>query len=263
MSMPAAAAASPGASAKRPSVKAGIANDRAALGLSTLKPSEMIAGLDKVAERAEKIEAREEAKRKAGGKLNANIALHTDDTGRRMSRMVYLTIFVVLVSIVGLGAALFYFANREIKDPRKMRAETQETLTKLKALSLRISPFEDGDTITPEKVKEAFLKVIDADLKVLNEEIEKDKKRREKTDKFRTPDRVMSADLANLTRLRTLTNGWGAPLIITMSDADTISVAANLPPDAGVEPIEPVPIRVRAAKPAAPEKAPAEKASPK
>jgi len=248
-------------SGRKPVVK-NIATDRAALGLSAMKPSEMIAGLDKVAERAEKIEAREEAKRRAGGKLNANEALLNDDTGKKMSHMVYASIFIVIAGIAALGIFLFYMANREIKDPRKLRAQTQETLTKLVALASRIKPFEEGDSITSDKVKSAFIQIVDGDLKIINEEIAKDKVRRANGDKFRTPDRIMSADFAAISRLHKMQDGWGKPLEFSMADADTIKVTAAPIKEPGIEPLEPVTIRVRSGKPAQPEKAtPPEKAS--
>jgi hypothetical protein len=225
--------------------------DRAALGLSALKPSEMIEGLDRVAERAAKLEEREEAKRKAGGRMS-DAAVLTDDTGRRWKRNVNLAIISTLLIGGLVGGAMFWWSNRQTEDPRKLRAETQETLTKFMAMGNRLKGFEDGDSITPEKARDAFLKLIESDLKTLNDEMARDKERKSKDGKFRTPDRMMTSDLASLTKLQTLKDAWGHPLDFSMADADTVKVSSKGAPN--VEALEPVTVRLRAASKPAPEK---------
>lgn len=225
------------------------------MGLSSLKPSEMIAGLDKVAERAAKLEERESAKRKAGGKMS-DAAVLTDDTGRRWKRNVNLAILGTLLLAGLIGGAMFWWSNRQTVDPRKLRAETQETLNKFVAMGSRLKGFEEGETITPEKAKDAFLKLVELDLKTLNEEIARDRERKKKDGQFRPPDRMMSSDLNSLTRLQSMKDGWGQPLVFSMADADTVKITAPGKVSPGVEPLEPVNIRLRSAgKPApAPEK---------
>lgn len=224
--------------------------DREKLGLSALKPSEMIQGLDKVAERAAKLEEREEAKRKLGGRMS-DAAVLTDGTGRRWKRNVNLAIVGTILLGGAIATAMFWWSNRQPVNQRELRAQTQETLTKFVAMGNRLKGFEEGDSITADKARDAFLTLIESDLKTLNEEIARDKERKKKDGQFRTPDKMMSSDLNSLTKLQTMKDAWGQPLIFSMADSDSVKISAT--GKAGVEQLEPVTVRLRAAsKPPAP-----------
>jgi len=212
----------------------------------------MIQGLDKVAERAAKLEEREEAKRKAGGRMS-DAATLTDDTGRRWKRNVNLAIIGTILIGGSFAAVMFWWSNRQTVNPRELRAQTQETLSKFVAMGNRLKGFEEGDSITPEKARDAFLKLVESDLKTLNDEITRDKERKKKDGQFRTPDKMMTSDLNSLTKMQTMKDAWGQPLVFAMADADTVKISAVGKP--GVEQLEPVTVRLRAAgKPPAPEK---------
>ena len=211
----------------------------------------MIEGLDKVAERAAKLEEREEAKRKAGGRMS-DAATLTDGTGRRWKRNVNLAIAGTILIGGLIGGAMFWWSNRQTVNPRELRAQTQLTLTKFAAMGSRLKGFEDGDSITPDKARDAFLKLVESDLKTLNDEIARDKERKKKDGQFRPPDRMMSSDLSSLTILQSMKDAWGQPLIFSMADPDTVKISSNGKP--GVEQPEPVTVRLRAAGKPAPEK---------
>jgi hypothetical protein len=248
-----------GASGRRPAAGSGrgnIADNRAALGLTALKPSEMIKGLDEAAKRAEKLEEREEAKRRAGGKANLNDALKVDDTGRRWSRVVNLIIVGTILFLIAGGAFLVYSANKTVLDPRVGNAEARQTLSKLMGYANRIKKFSEDEAITADAAKQRIVTIIDDDLKLLNDQIDKDKERKAKGGaKYEAPRGMLTKDRDALAQLRKLTDPWDQPITFSMADADNLKISAVGMKAPGTEPPEPITVNVRAVKKAvAPEK---------
>jgi hypothetical protein len=184
----------------------------------------MVAGLDKAVERAEAIAAREEAKRRAGGKVNANVAVHVDDIGRRWARWVNIGIVAVVAILVIGGAWMVYSANRRPHGPRELNAMTREMLSELAARAERL---RGGDMqITADNIREQLRKQIDLDLRKTREQM-------------RGSDGVPAAVLAKerewLEQLVRLKDGWGKPFVFDVQDG-VLTIGAT----GGPAPPEPV-----------------------
>jgi hypothetical protein len=216
----------------------------------------MIKGLDEAAKRAEKLEEREEAKRRAGGKANLNDALKVDDTGRRWARVVNLIIVGSILFLMAAGGFMMYSANKTELDPRAGNAEARQLLSKLMSFGNRIKKFKEGETFTADEAKQRIVAIIDDDLKILNDQIDKDKERKAKGGaKYEAPRGMLTKDRDALAQLRKLKDPWDQPITFSMADADNLKVSAVGKKAAGTEPPEPVIINVRVAKkPVEPEK---------
>lgn len=217
----------------------GVQTDRAKLGLGA-KPSEMIAGLDAVAERYEKQEQREAAKAKSGGKMNQNEALLTDGTGRRWARNVMLgLIAIVVLGAVGFGAMMIS-ANFTALDPRKGNASTRRMMMELVGFAQRI-PAEDVDTLTRDRVVELLHEQVNEQYKQVEADIARDKERREREGKHRPPDTRLYNELENLKELRKFKDPWGQPFEFDVN-AGTLTIKGK--GSAKGDPIEPVSTRL-------------------
>lgn len=142
-----------------------IAANRRALGLSEVKLSDQIAGLDKAGERAEKLAQREEAKRKAGGKADVNRAVLTDGTGSRWKRMVLMGLGGTAALVLLVGGVMMWLSNRTAADPREQQRTTHERLMRYEKLyTPRMQAFEPDETVTAETFKERLLKFVQQEL---------------------------------------------------------------------------------------------------
>lgn len=193
---------------------------RAAVGISAMKPSEMIEGLDKVAERAEKQEQREAEKRKAGGMGAVNTALHVDETGKRWSRQIKIGIIAgVSVIVLALGI-MVYVANRKDTKPAEAREVSRQRLEALKIVASQLR-FTNDDDINVEKVKTKLHERIAAELAEVEARIKELKH-------GRRPVELSDVRLKEtLTELHELKDGWGEPLDITLPDADSVQIAVK------------------------------------
>lgn len=222
--------------------------DRAALGLSAARPSEMIQGLDEAAKRAEAQATREEAKRRSGGKMNLTEAIHVDDTGARWSRNVLLGLVgtVLFVALVVVG--LIYLANRTRINPRVASDDTRSVLHDLARRVELMPSFEESESVTAPQVKERLKKALEDDMNGLQEQRKRDQSARRLSD----PREV--ANRAFVEKLLKFQDGWGKPLVFDMEDKDTLVISSNSKYD-GQSP-DPVKVRIRGSAPPVEEKQP-------
>lgn len=221
--IPAAGGPPPASSARvpvsRPSSAASVRKqqtDREALGLSAARPSEMIAGLDEAAKRAEALAVREEAKRKSGGKMSANAALHVDDTGRKWSRWVQLGIAVLVLAGGAVGGWMFYSANRQKIGERAGLEITRADLNDMARSVESMEQFKEGESITVQGAKERLHKRLEADLETEKSKIARDKAA------GRNPDRRSVEQRERLERQLTFKDAWGKPLDFSVEGDDLI-----------------------------------------
>ena len=240
----------PGASGRIPaagssSSKSGrnVAADREALGLSSLKPSEMVAGLDQAAARAEKLHSREEQKRRGGNKMSANVALHVDETGKRWTRRIILGALGILLLGGLIVTALIYFSNRKEIPARVGNEEARRALGDLVIIVAKMKLFEEGETATVEEVKKRILAKTEEELKLLEEQIERDAENRRPRDVTAVKTRE------SLRKLREMKDAWGQPFEFTMIDEDTLQVKAKGRREEKADSLAPVKVRVRTVKP--------------
>jgi len=230
-----------------------VAADRQAFGLTAQKPSEMIAGLDEVARRAAALEAREEAKRKGGGKLSANVALQVDDLGNRWKRRVNIGIAVTIALVLGSLALMVYLTVHQKLDPREGNADAHRMLTGLAGLASRPDFFKEGEKITAQSAKERLKEELEAAYSKILDQIERDRiSRKEKGEKYREPDAGLAKDRDWYEKLRHLRDAWGQPFIFDV-EGDTLKISAVGKKTPKATPPEPVTINLRKAQPA-PEK---------
>ena len=210
--------------------KSNSSSDRIALGLTALKPSEMIAGLEEAAKRAENLELREAARRKSGGST-LNEAMHIDDTGRKWKRMVNLAIVAGVLLALGAGGVLMYMHSRKGNEtPRELLADTLAMLRDLGSHGAKMKLFKPGETVAVAQAKEHLLKSINNDLEDILAEINKGRgvdKTGKATNPFFMPDKKTVAVRDSLIRLKEFKDAWGAPFLFEMGDPDTLKITAT------------------------------------
>lgn len=237
----------PAQSARRPAVTV----DREALGLSSARPSEMVAGLNQVAKRAEALAIREESKRKSGGKMNANIALHVDDTGARWKRYVISGI----VGAVALGAlifgVMFWNANRSKVSDRAAYEETRGILNELGKQAELMKPFDESETITVQGVKERLKGELEAALKEVKDQLKRDNEAK------RNPDSRTVERRHFIEKLLAFQDGWRKPVVVSLAGRDEVEFGSTGKFDGA--PPEPVKARVRSGSATPLEDAPGKK----
>ena len=216
--------------------------DRQALGLSAMKPSQMVAGLDEVARRVEKIEAREESRRKSGGKMNTNIALHVDDTGRKWSRYVRTAIISGVAALVLAGLIMVYIANRKEMPIKEGNERTRRAVMDLEILARQMGPFDADETITPEKARARLLSTIEEEWKKLNDEIVAAMGK----NSLRPPSGHSLEMRESLLKLKEFKDAWGQPFEWKMLDNDTLEITAKGKPVRNADPVARVAFLVRA-----------------
>lgn len=203
---------------------ANVGADREALGLSSMKPSEMIAGLDAAVKRAEAQEQRENAKRKGGGKIDQNTALHVSDTGVRQTRMIVVGIVIFVLLMAGIFGAMFFYSNFKSIDPHKGNEATREWLGNLKYICEKMKRFADDDSITIEKAKERVIETIDARIKVLDDEIDLAKNNQ------RPPNLRSLEEKRDLVKVKEFKDPFGQPFEFKL-DGDKLQITARGKPE--------------------------------
>jgi len=245
------AAAAPG---KVPSGRRAPGKDREALGLSALKPSEIIEGLEEAAKRAEHSEAREEARRKSGGGMNLTTALHVDDTGKRWSRNVMLLIFGSVAAISALIGGMIYFGNRTVQDPRDLSLQSRNMLSSYVIYAQKIKAFKPDETITADAVKDRIKELLDGEIKSLTSEIDREIAKRkalyekDKNSAINGPKVTggLIKDRETRERLASFKDALRQPFVFTIPDGETLQMTAPTIPK--TEPIDPVTVRLKAKK---------------
>lgn len=207
-----------------------IAANRKALGLSDVKISDMVKGLDKAAERAEKQAQREEEKRRAGGKVAVNKAVLNDGTSSRWGLKVKLGIAGAVALAALVGGTLFFIANHKTVDPKIAQRETHDRLVRYEKLySPRMPPYSMEDAPTPEQFWERLSKFVEDDYQNELKTAEKEKEMR----------KVVSPDVhANIKRLegdRTMKDADGKNFSIEKGPEDTIAVKTTHGPEDSVQ----------------------------
>lgn len=195
------------------------------------------------------MEAREAAKRKAGGRISANVALHVDETGVRWKRMVNLGLAAAVVLALAVIAWMIRATMSEV-DPREGNAEAYKMAEQLAAYASRPGFFKEGDHPSAEKVRERLKEAIEAEYKKEVEEMERDKS---KKNKYATPDEFSVKERDWLGKLRLLQDAWGQPFAFEVS-GDTLKISVVGKKTRNATPPEPVTVRLHGA--AAAEKSP-------
>ncbi|MEI6235271.1 MAG: hypothetical protein WCT04_19605 [Planctomycetota bacterium] len=220
----------PGLSARRPAIQ--IQADREALGLSAARPSDMIAGLDEVAKRAEALAAREAAKRKSGGKLSLNEALHVDDTGRKWTRWVQLGIAAAILAACVAGGLMLYGANHKPTDNRVALASTNALMRDLEIAAQKMDRFAEGESITPQSVKSKISKYVKEQLEALEKTLDRDRAA------GRQPDKGLISKREEYKKLLTFNDGWGNPFELTITSNELGIRSTSKEKDVPAEPVK-------------------------
>jgi hypothetical protein len=214
--------------------------EREALGLSAAKPSEMVAGLDQIVARAEKMEAREQQKKKAGGNT-LNTALHVDDTGQRWKRQIILAIVAVILIGGFVFAFLIYRANKKELTPREGNEIARLSIEDLRTLAGKY-PFPENETVTLETAKAKLSKAIDEELTRINDLIAKE------TETTRPVDRRAVEMRDRLNALKEFKDPWGQPFEMELSPEGSLIVTVPGKPYADGSRMKPFEITLKAGK---------------
>lgn len=217
---------------RNPSAK--IQADREALGLSAARPSQVVSGLNEAVKRAEALANREEAKRKSGGKLNANVALHVDDTGKKWAFWVRMGIAATVLLACAAGGYMVWKSNRAEINPRVKVAATRDALNDLEIAAKNMDRFEGSDP-TAQAAKERLKMGLDKQLAAVEESVEKDRKM------GRNPDKALMNKREFLKNLMQFKDGWGKPFEFSVTAGE---LAIRSTSQAEGVPTEPVKIRI-------------------
>lgn len=207
-----------------------IAANRRALGLSEVKLSDQVLGLDKAAQRAEKLANREEEKRRGGGKEMVNRALLNDGTGSRWTRKVILGIACVVVMVALVGGGMLWFSNHKSADPKVALRETGDRLMRYQKLyTPRMPPFGIEDSVSAESFKERLIKFVESELSAEKKvaQIEQD------TRKSVSPD--VRANLKRLEGDLTFKDANGNDFTVTAGSDDSIVIKTSQGPEDSVQ----------------------------
>ena len=218
-----------------------LAARREALGLSSMKPSEMVAGLEAAAQRAEKAEQREQAKRKGGGH-NLNTALHVDDTGRRWSRIVILSLLGAVLLLGGGTALAIYISNHKSVPVERGNQETRAELRDLGMIAGQLKGFDPDEKLTVEKVRDQITASINAKIDEVRARI------KSQEDVHRPPSSQDIEEKDELNALLKYQDPWGQPFQFSLADDDKLTITAKGKPEFG-HPIDPVVLKLRRNKP--------------
>jgi hypothetical protein len=236
----------PGASGRHRLVGGAVEEDRKTLGLSDVRPSDAISGLDEVAKRAAKHEALDRIKERSG-QIIMNEAVHVDARGRRWQRRIWGGLIACVLLVVGTVGGLYYAAAHHKFNPRQAAGDTRGMLSRYQNAGQQIAPFAPGVTVTAEEFKsrlEAFLKQ-----QLAQEEgaAERQRKQRGRTDP------ATLQNIHRLERLITFEDGFGKPFILELKGADVVVIrSVGLPPTGDAEGCAEIHIRRGTAGPEAP-----------
>jgi hypothetical protein len=206
-----------GGSGRHRAVGGAVSEDRKTLGLSEMRPSEMVTGLEAVAKRAEKQEAIERVKQRSG-RIIMNEAIHTDEKGRRWARLVIIGIVVLVVLVVGTVGTLYYLATHKRLDPRVAAGVTGNYLTKIEEAAQQIKPFAPEAKVTGEEFKgrvKAYLEVL-----LAQEEQAAVDQRKQRGQ----PDNGTTKNIMNLRRLLAFQDGFGRDFVFEAKDSEAVVI---------------------------------------
>lgn len=205
----------PGASGRNRSVVgASVSADRQTLGLSDVRPSEAIKGLDRVAERYEKPKG---PKRKAG-EIDMNVAVSIDQKGKRWSRMVLLGVLGVIAVAALFGWVLVILGGDKPVDPKEAFRETHNQLLRIKRYAYDMDRFGAGENVSADLFKRKLLEYMKARQEKLEEVVELETK----AGGMAKPD--TRDELKYLKKDQDLKDAWGMDLYFETGDGENITV---------------------------------------
>ena len=207
-----------------------LAAQREALGLGVAKPSEMVAGLEAAANRAEKLDAREAAKRKGGG-TTLNVALHVDDTGKRWSRIV-LTSLVLTVLFVFLAGALMIFLSSRTKIPAEEGNSTTSNMLRDIALIGTNFKITRDEKVSVESARAHLTEAIQAELEKTKDQIKSDE------EVHHPPSATTIEWKHELEAMLNFQDAWSAPFQFAV-EGDKVTITAKGKTDAKGRAVEP------------------------
>ena len=180
----------------------------------------MVEGLDEVAEKAARVEARQSDKKKKAGKdIMMNEAIRVDDTGRRWSTAVQVGLTTAVLAVVIGGGLMFWWANRSPIIPAVAALETRERLNRYQAVSGRMKPYPADTKPTPQQFKEALIAQIQKDLEGYEKLREREKKNRAGS----SPETRQSIEFAK--QDINFKDAWGKDLVFK-ADGDNVLISS-------------------------------------
>jgi hypothetical protein len=206
-----------GGSGRHRAVGGAVSEDRKTLGLSEMRPSEMVTGLEAVAKRAEKQEAIERIKQRSG-RIIMNEAIHTDEKGRRWARLVIIGIVVLVLLVVGTVGTLYYLATHKRLDPRHAAGETRNYLTGLEEAAQQIKPFPPDTKVSAEEFKGRLKQYFEGLLAQEEQAAEEQKKKRGQTDVG------TNRNIGRLRRILAFQDGFGRDFVFEAKDPEAVVI---------------------------------------
>lgn len=205
----------PGASGRNRSVVgASVSADRQTLGLSDVRPSEAIKGLDRVADKYEKPKG---PKRKAG-EIDMNVAVSIDQKGKRWSRMVLLGVLGV-IAVTGLFVwVLVILGGDPPVDPKVAYKESHNQLLRIKRYAYDMDRFGPDENVSPDLFRRKLVEY----MKARQEKLEDVVKLETKAGGLAKPD--TRDELKNLKFDQLLKDAWEKDLLFETGSEDKIVV---------------------------------------
>ena len=211
------AGSAPTGGAGRRGVSEVIAKDRRNLGLSEIRPSDQVAGLEEVGRLEAKREAQERIKQRSG-QIIMNEAIHVDERGRRWQRLIRLGVAAVVLVIAGTVGLLYYRATFRHSDPRELAMETRNVINCYLSAAPQIPPFPADAKLTVEDLKSRLRGV-------LSDQLAKAERAAAAREKERgAVDRSLSKTIHALKQALTFRDGSGQPFVFEFKEGDVLAI---------------------------------------
>ena len=194
-----------------------IAKDRRNLGLSEIRPSDQVAGLEEVGKREAKREELERIKQRSG-QIIMNEAIHVDERGRRWQRLIRLGVAAVVLVIAGTVGLLFYRVTFQHTDPRELAMETRNVINCYLSAAPQIAPFPADAKLTVEDLKSRLRAVLSEQLA----KAEKDARGMEKG--HGATSRALAKTIHVLKQALTFRDGSGQPFVFEFKEDDVLAI---------------------------------------
>lgn len=208
----------PGASGRNRSVVgASVSADRQTLGLSDVRPSEAIKGLDRVAERYEKPKG---PKRKAG-EIDMNVAVSVDQKGKRWSRMVLMGFLGAIALAALTGWVLVMLGGQKPIDPKEAYRASHNQLLRIKRYAYDMDRFGSDENVSPDLFKRKLVEY----MKTRQEKLEEVVEMETRAGGMAKPD--TRDELRNLKADQDLKDAWGNDLLFETGDGENIVVRSS------------------------------------
>jgi hypothetical protein len=197
-----------------------VSQHRKDLGLSEMRPSEMVEGLEAVAKRSERQEQVERMKQRSG-RIVMNEAVHVDEKGRTWQRIVLFSIIGFVAAVAALIVFLTWLANSGGMSMQERAANTNAMLALYANLTLQLEPLPAGKSMSVEEFKQKLTVK-------MNEQLQHNMTAQQSAQPGRTMDsKAIKRAIRLLEMALKFEDGFGQPFAIAVKGPGVFSIRSS------------------------------------